>query len=60
MEEEKNLNVIIEIHTTDLSDLSAVIKKVEEIQKEHSCNCTLNVVLLKSPNVITLGSSPEL
>ena len=44
---EKPLTLIIEIHT-DLANLPAAVKKVAEIQKEHSCNCTLNVFINRS------------
>ena len=44
MEEIKTLNITIEV-TTNLAKLDDVVKQAAKIQKEHSCNCTLNVVI---------------
>ena len=44
MEEIKTLDITIEINT-DLTRLDDVVKQAAKIQKEHSCNCTLNVVI---------------
>ena len=53
MEKEKKFNINIEIHT-ELTSLANVVKQVAKIQKEHSCNCTLNVVINPQYNPIEL------
>ena len=42
MEKEFKLNITIE--TDSLQEVKKWVKEIREIQKEHSCNCTLNVV----------------
>ena len=42
MEKEFKLNITIE--TQKKEEVKEWVKELREIQKEHSCNCTLNVV----------------
>ena len=35
------MNIKIEVLITDINELKEVIKTVENIEKEYSCNCTL-------------------
>ncbi len=44
-ENEKQLNIKIEWAVINKEQLSEIIKEVSKIQKEYSCNCTLNVNL---------------
>lgn len=37
----KNIDVTLEIKITSYSDLKRAVKNLSEIQKEYSCNCTL-------------------
>lgn len=39
----KNIDVTLEIKITSYSDLKRAVKNLSEIQKEYSCNCTLFV-----------------
>lgn len=37
------LEVVVNAVYKDLEDLERLVRVVSEIQKEHSCNCTLDV-----------------
>lgn len=39
----QKLEIYIEATVHDSKALKEIVKDVAEIQKEHSCNCTLNV-----------------
>ena len=44
------MNIKIEVLITDINELKEVMKTVEKIEKEYSCNCTL---LVKKSKIIT-------
>ena len=51
MEKEFKLNITIE--TQKKEEVKEWVKELREIQKEHSCNCTLNVIPSKELNINT-------
>ena len=44
------MNIKIEVLITDINELKEVMKTVENIEKEYSCNCTL---LIKKNKIIS-------
>ena len=39
-----DLCVVIKVSANSMDDIKEIVKQTSEIQKEYSCNCTLNVV----------------
>ena len=46
MEKEFKLVMNLDLEICDLEDIAIIVEKVQEIQKEYNCNCTLNVRII--------------